>query len=76
MTVSYSTDHVGRLVVQCSDQIEVEIQGVTLGQTRSALVELSRHESAMIKSDSGRLYLIDGLRFIAGYWDPNRGGSS
>lgn len=69
MSAHYSDDHVGRFVAVSSDDTETEIVGVSRAAAVAAIEELRAHRSPVVETESGRVYVIDGLRFISGYWE-------
>lgn len=72
MTVHYSDDHVGRLVVDSGAAVQTEIDGVTLGDARRAFDDLAAHRSPTITAADGSVHLVDGLRYIAAMWEPEK----
>lgn len=73
MTVQFSDDHIGRLIVDSGMQVQTEIDGVTFAAARSAFEDLAAHRSPIIVDVNGSMHIIDGLRFIAAEWKPERG---
>jgi hypothetical protein len=70
MAAQHSDDHLGRLVVHSTPDIVTEIEGVRFDEAERAMQQLSRHESATVRTEYGTVYLIDGLHFAAGWWSP------
>lgn len=71
MSAHYSDDHVGRFVVVSTHDTETIMTGVTRFSADQAMRDLAARRSPTVDTASGRRYLVDGLHFIAAYWEPS-----
>lgn len=79
MTVSFSPDHVGTLIVEYP-QATTTITGVTLRDAETVITGLAANKSARIVTVEGELWAVDAIKYLTARWratvNPNTGGTT
>lgn len=71
MAASHTDDHLGKLVVMSRPDLETTIPALTLGEARTAMVDLAASKSPIVTNHWGHVWVLSGLSYTAAEWKPD-----
>lgn len=68
----FTSDHLGRLVIECRGEVTVEAPGIPMSEAEGHLAALAERRTTRFTDETGILYVVDGLSVVVAHWEPNR----